>query len=67
MVNSKECTRCLRDLPESEFYKRDASKDGLQPVCRKCSVELSLKRRVCRPVGNFQKGVKNEHVSDCEV
>ena len=33
----KECSRCHRVLPESEFYKNISSKDGLQFWCKSCS------------------------------
>lgn len=33
---SKSCTKCKLDKDTSEFSKRSASKDGLQPVCRSC-------------------------------
>jgi hypothetical protein len=32
----KECTRCKRQLPLSEFCKRRRSKDGLEAWCREC-------------------------------
>ena len=32
----KECTRCHRQLPETEFYKKISAKDGLQSWCKSC-------------------------------
>ena len=32
----KECKRCHRLLPESEFYKNIKAKDGLQSWCKSC-------------------------------
>lgn len=32
----KECTKCHRQLPESEFYKKSGTPDGLQYVCKDC-------------------------------
>ncbi len=32
----KECKRCHRQLPESEFYKKISAKDGLQSWCKSC-------------------------------
>ena len=32
----KECTKCHRTLPESDFYKKSGSPDGLQYVCKDC-------------------------------
>jgi hypothetical protein len=34
---SKRCRTCHRDLPESSFSARRASKDGLQNACRACN------------------------------
>lgn len=32
----KECKRCHRQLPETEFYKNISAKDGLQSWCKSC-------------------------------
>ena len=32
----KECKRCHRQLPETEFYKNIRAKDGLQSWCKSC-------------------------------
>lgn len=32
----KECKRCHRQLPETEFYKNISAKDGLQFWCKQC-------------------------------
>lgn len=32
----KECSRCHRELPESEFSKNISTKDGLQFWCKSC-------------------------------
>ena len=32
----KECTKCHRTLPESDFYKKSGTPDGLQYVCKEC-------------------------------
>lgn len=36
MENTKRCSKCGRELPLSEFYKRKSSKDGLQAYCKDC-------------------------------
>lgn len=36
-VSTKECTRCKRTLPNTDFRKQSKNKDGLQYVCRSCS------------------------------
>ena len=40
----KECTKCHRTLPESEFYKKSGSPDGLQYVCKECQIAYSTER-----------------------
>lgn len=32
----KECSKCHRVLPESEFYKNVSTKDGFQYWCKSC-------------------------------
>ena len=32
----KECTKCHRMLPESDFYKKSGAPDGLQYECKEC-------------------------------
>jgi len=45
-VTTKRCTKCGEDKPISEFYKRSASKDGLQNHCKPCSNERIARKRV---------------------
>lgn len=40
----KECTKCHRQLPESEFYKKSGAPDGLQYECKECQKEYRHKR-----------------------
>lgn len=32
----KRCGKCGKDLPESEFYRKEKSPDGLQSHCKTC-------------------------------
>lgn len=32
----KRCGKCGKDLPESEFYRKEKSPDGLQSYCKTC-------------------------------
>lgn len=36
-METKKCGKCGQVLPVSEFYKKTASKDGYQYVCKKCA------------------------------
>jgi NAD-dependent SIR2 family protein deacetylase len=45
----KQCNRCGKWLPLSEFYVSRAHNDGLQSSCKDCSKELQRK---------YYKGVK---------
>lgn len=50
-LSMKECGRCFElertfEKPESEFYKREASNDGLQALCKQCMKELSYDKMV---------------------
>ena len=44
-VRQKQCIKCRRWKPESEFQKLGRAKDGLQWECKKCATEY---RRLCR-------------------
>lgn len=35
----KVCTRCAAETPRTDFYRREASHDGLQPICKECDKE----------------------------
>lgn len=41
----KYCSRCKTLKPASEFHKNKTSKDGLQPICKKCRAENDRARR----------------------
>lgn len=36
MPDTKTCRHCTTDLPVSDFAKRSAARDGLEPHCRRC-------------------------------
>lgn len=44
----KKCSRCHRELPESEFYKNISSKDGLQSWCKSCTNDYDKNVRLSR-------------------
>lgn len=36
-IPTKQCSKCGRELPLSEFSKNKCTKDGVQYYCRECS------------------------------
>lgn len=56
-METKKCTKCGRELPLTEFYKRALSPDGLRLWCKDCTRE-SLKRTAARPILNANEGLK---------
>ena len=40
-ITVKECSRCHRTLPVTEFYKKSGTSDGLQCYCKQCQNELN--------------------------
>lgn len=45
-VKTKKCTRCGRELPVTEFYKKTDSPDGLQTWCKECFKKATKKTRI---------------------
>ena len=43
-VSGRVCTRCDNYKKASEFFKRSASIDGLQPCCKECDQQLRAER-----------------------
>ena len=41
----KECQKCERAKPYSEFHKYSSSKDGYQRWCKKCKGQTAIERR----------------------
>ena len=42
----KRCTCCAKEKPESDFSKKQSTKDGLNQYCRKCQRLISQGYRV---------------------
>ena len=40
-MSSKYCPRCEATKPASEFHKHSKTKDGLQPKCKSCALEMA--------------------------
>lgn len=45
-VGTKQCSKCKRILPVSEFYKNKTRKDGLATMCKDCAIEY--KKEYCK-------------------
>lgn len=39
LIKTKKCTRCGRELPVTEFHKKNNALDGLQSWCKECQRE----------------------------
>ena len=39
----KRCSHCGEELPESEFYRNETRRDGLDSYCKYCRKENSMK------------------------
>lgn len=49
---TKWCSGCEKELPRSEFEKRERSRDGLQARCRVCNREAVKKHQQADPQAN---------------
>ena len=45
----KVCNQCGKNKPLTEFYKKSASKDGLQPKCKSCVKIINKNFREVKP------------------
>ena len=43
-MNTKQCASCKKDKPTSEFFRKTASKDGINRICKLCNAEYKKKR-----------------------
>ena len=44
-IKTKKCSKCGRELPVIEFYKKSDAPDGLQYWCKKCARETYKQNR----------------------
>lgn len=44
LTKTKKCTRCGRELPVTEFHKKNNAPDGLQYRCKECQREALRER-----------------------
>jgi hypothetical protein len=64
LKQTKECKECNKVLALSQFSKRSASPDGLQPKCKQCNSKDNLKFRTDKPEHHeqWQKNNSEQHV-----
>ena len=48
-MTTKKCTKCEADKPLSEFYRMNASPDGLAYVCKSCGNAAKTAHRKANP------------------
>ena len=53
-VLTKKCTKCGRELPISEFYKNNRTKDGYCYYCKSCHDESVKKSRCLKKVDSHK-------------
>lgn len=66
---TKVCTGCQEKKPKSEFYKRAASPDGLQPRCKPCVNSANAKNRRANKLKNARgvDAVGTKFCSECKT
>ena len=52
-IKEKECNNCHEILEIIHYNNKTASKDGLQPNCKNCSLEIKRKWRLSKISNNF--------------
>lgn len=55
-TTTKQCTKCGRELPITEFSKNKSRKDGVQVWCRQCTSEYLRKMRLDKSVSAPERG-----------
>lgn len=40
----KRCSKCGKELPDSDFYKSSKASDGLQSYCKECANQIVRKK-----------------------
>lgn len=48
-MQTKICSKCGRELPLTEYYKRKSSKDGLYNYCKECCKQYNKQFRIDNP------------------
>ena len=60
----KQCFKCNKYKPKDSYYAMKASKDGLQPLCKKCD----RSRRAANRYGiSFEEAAKLYEIDNCEI
>lgn len=61
LIKTKKCTRCGRELPVTEFHKKNNALDGLQSWCKECFSEAAKQQRKRESGGGMLRGTENVH------
>lgn len=65
----KTCTQCKQAKPLSEFHKRKASPDGLQPICKECKRQNDKEyyrnnsERIKQRIAKY----RSKHIEECRA
>lgn len=59
-AETKCCKRCNVDKPLSSYYKREASKDSLQSICKQCDNARTSDRNRRNPESGRRRTAKRE-------
>lgn len=61
LIKTKKCTRCGRELPVTEFHKKNNALDGLQSWCKECQREALRQKNKRESGGGMLRGTENVH------
>ena len=51
-IKTKKCTKCLRELPLTAYWKDKRNKDGLNCYCKECMKTFTSIRKIEKPDKN---------------
>ena len=57
---AKKCTKCGTEKPLAEFYRRSASPDGLQPLCKACDNKRAKDPAINRAASKRYRSLNTE-------
>lgn len=60
-LRRKQCRRCKKDRPATEFYKNPRLKDGLQSYCKACCLSVNDEWRIANRQSSNASRLKYSH------